>query len=261
MRVFILSTALLTKTEPLCYNEAIYCTKPRQTYPQMRKDKEKAIQLRRQGISYRKIRAELGMPMSTLSTWFKNEPWSEEIKNKLSAEVSLANKKNLQLMAQANKERWRLKHEEYRAAAVKEFGRLKNDPLFLAGVMLYWGEGDRALKNSIVRLANSDPEMIKIFNLFLIKSIGIVPEKIFVWLLLYPDLVDSVQKNFWSKTTGIATEQFKKSIYIKGRHPTKRLSYGVCTIYVSSRALKERMLKWIELHQNFLKTHSSKLEK
>ena len=227
----------------------------------MRKDKEKATQLRRQGISYKKIRAELGMPMSTLSAWFKNEPWSEEIKNKLSAEVSLANPRSLQLMAMANKERWRLKHEEYRNAAVREFQNLKDDPLFLAGIMLYWGEGAKQQKYSQVRFTNSEPEMIRIFYLFLTKLLKITPDRISAWLLLYPDLVASVQRNFWSKTTGIPIEKFTRSTYIKGRHPTKRLSYGVCTISVGSRALKERILKWIELYQNFLRSHSSKLEK
>jgi len=103
--------------------------------------------------------------------------------------------------------------------------------------------------------------MIKIFNLFLTRVLEIPSEKISAWLLLYPDLVDSVQKNFWSKATGLSLDQFKKSIYIKGHHTRKRLSYGVCTIVVSSRALKERILKWLELYQDFLRTYALELEK
>jgi len=226
----------------------------------MRKDKEKAFELRRSGKSYKQINRELEIPIGTLAGWFKNESWSQDIKARLSAEVSWSNTKALKLMAKANSERWKLKHEEYRIAATREFDVLKNDPLFLAGIMLYWGEGDKVLKNCIVRLGNGEPEMIRIFNLFLTKSLKISPDKISVWLLLYPDLVDSVQKNFWSKVTGLSLGQFKKSIYIKGRHPTKRLSYGVCYIVVNSRALKERVLKWLELYQNYLKLHASKLE-
>ncbi len=231
------------------------------TYPQMRKDKEKAIQLRQLGKSYKQISNELGVPISTLAFWLKNEPWSQEIKNRLSFQVSWKNPKVLELLAQANRERWKNKHEEYRIAAIKEFPKYKSDPLFLAGIMLYWGEGEKQSKSSVVRLSNSEPEMIKIFNLFLIKVLKISPEKISVWLLLYPDLIDSVQKNFWSRAIGIPLERFKKSIYIKGRHQTKRLSYGVCTIVVNSRALKERILKWLELYQNYLQSHALSLEK
>lgn len=233
----------------------------RTTYQHMRKDKEKATELRRSGKSYKQIRNELGIAISTLAGWFKNEPWSQEIKNRLSREVSFANLRALKLLAQANRERWKIKYEEYRAAAVREFEKLKNDPLFLAGIMLYWGEGEKQQKSSQVRLGNSDPEMLKIFYLFLTKSLKIDPDKISAWLLLYPDLADSVQKNFWSKTTGISLNRFKKSIYIKGREPKKRMSYGVCTIVISSRALKERVLKWLELYQSYLRSHSFILEK
>lgn len=223
--------------------------------------KEKAIELRRSGKSYKIIHREIGIPLSTLSDWFKNEEWSQEIKARLSAQVSWANSKSMELLAKANREKWKTKHEEYRSLAVKEFQKYKNNPLFLAGVMLYWGEGEKQPKSSVVRLCNSEPEMIRIFNLFLKKTLKISPDKTYAWLLLYPDLIDSVQKNFWGKATGLSIEQFKNSVYIKGRHPTKRLSYGVCTIAVNSRALKERMLKWLELYQDYLKSHAFSIEK
>lgn len=227
----------------------------------MRKDKEKAFELRRKSRSYKFISRELNIPLSTLAGWFKHEEWSHEIRDKLGQEASLAFPEKLKRMIAANKKRWDDLNQTYRKAATLEFDQFKNDPLFLAGIMLYWGEGEKQPKSSQVRLANSEPEMIKIFNLFLTKVLKISPERISAWLLLYPDLVDSVQKNFWSKATGLSTGQFKKSIYINGRHPTKRLSYGVCTIFVQSRALKERILKWLELYQNHLESHGLSLEK
>lgn len=227
----------------------------------MRKDKEKAVELRKTGHSYKKISRDLGIATSTLASWFHSEPWSQEIKARLSAQVSLTNAGALERMAKANRMRFEAKREEYRVAAIREFETLKNDPLFLAGIMLYWGEGEKQQKSGVVRLGNSEPEMIRIYNLFLTKALKISPEKISAWLLLYPDLVDSVQKNFWSKATGLSLAQFKKSIYIKGRHPIKRLSYGVCTIVVCSRAFKERILKWLELYQDFLRSHAIQLEK
>ena len=227
----------------------------------MRKDKEKAFELRRQNKSYKSIGRELHIPLSTLAGWFRNELWSQDIRDKLGQEASLAFPDKLKRMVAANKKRWAYIYKSYRQEATAEFSKLKHDPLFLAGIMLYWGEGEKKSKSSLVRLANSEPEMIKIFNLFLRKTLGISSEKVYAWLLLYPDLIDSVQKNFWSKSAGLSLDQFKKSIYIKGRHPTKRLSYGVCTIFVSSRALKERMLKWIELYQDFLRSHAQSLEK
>lgn len=224
----------------------------------MRKDREQAIKLRLAGYSYKQIKTELGVPLATLSGWFKNRDWSREIKAQLASQASLANPETLKSMIRGNSERWKTKREEYRQAAIREFERMKDDPLFLAGVMLYWGEGEKQPKSSKVRLGNSEPEMIKIFYLFLTKRLNISPDKISVWLLLYPDLVEPVMKNLWSKAAGIPIDQFRKATFIKGRQPTKRLSYGVCTIVVSSRALKERMLKWLELYGDFLKTQATK---
>jgi len=97
----------------------------------MRKDKEKAILLRKQGKSYKQIREELGIATSTLAGWFKNEPWSQEIKKRLSLEISWSNPKALELLVVANKERWRIKHNEYRSAAIRELNDIKTIPFFL----------------------------------------------------------------------------------------------------------------------------------
>src|SRR3989338_6841786 len=118
----------------------------------MNKNREKATALRKQGMSYKQIREELGVPISTSAYWFKNEPWSQEIKARLSAEVSWSNPRAIEILAMANRERWKKKHEEYRVSAIKEFQKYKDNPLFLAGVMLYWGEGEKQPKSSIVRL-------------------------------------------------------------------------------------------------------------
>src|SRR3989344_800497 len=184
----------------------------------MRKDKEKAFELRRQNKSYKTISKELGIPLGTLAGWFRHELWSQDIRDKLGQEASLAFPEKLKRIVAANKKRWADLHEIYREEARNEFATLKNDPLFIAGLMLYWGEGNKMPTSSQVKLTNSDPAMIRLFCFFLKKSLLVPEERIKVWLLLYPDLVDSVQKNFWSKATGVPLTQFNKSIYIVGKH-------------------------------------------
>ncbi len=217
----------------------------------MRKDREKAFILRRLGKSYKQIRTELGIPIATLSDWFKLESWSYEIRNKLASEASLANPEKIKLMVEATKEKWQRIHKMWQQEAVKEFPRLKNNHLFIAGLMLYWGEGDKKLENGQVSLSNNDPDLIRLFYLFLTKAINTPAEKIRINLLLYPDLIDKVQKNLWSKATKIHLNRFKKSTTIQGRHPTKRNSYGVCIIRVNSRQLKEKVIKWLDLSQRY----------
>lgn len=215
----------------------------------MRKDKEKAFELRRNGKSYKEISRKLGIPTATLCCWFKNLDWSRELRNKLAADVSFSSPQKLKMMVQATKKKWASIHEQYRTEAELEFEQKKTNPLFVAGVMLYWGEGGKTLKYNKVSLSNSDPGMLKIFYKFLHKTLEIPRENIFAWLLLYPDLNDEIQKRFWSKIIGIPLQQFKKSITIVGRHPTKRLSNGVCYITVQSSKLLWKLTRWIELYQ------------
>ncbi|MBI2669856.1 MAG: hypothetical protein HYX20_01800 [Candidatus Yanofskybacteria bacterium] len=218
----------------------------------MRKDKERAFELRRSGKSYKQISRELEIPISTLAGWFKDEPWSIEIRDRLASTESLAYPEKLKRLIAIVKHKYAILHESYRKEARDEFPALKNAGLFIAGLMLYWGEGDKKVENSIVRLNNSELGMIRVFYLFLTKAMDIPSEKIRFNLLLYPDLADMPLKRLWSNATGIPLSQFRKSVYIQGRHPTRRLSYGVGNIRVGGRKYKEKLLEWIKLYEKEL---------
>ena len=213
----------------------------------MRNDRHLAVKLRRKGLSYNKISQELDIPKSTISYWFKNEAWSQEIKTDLEKRALRVAKKRLRLINKARREKWERWHNECRKKAKKEFPFLKNDPLFIAGLVIYWGEGDSKVSNSLVRVSNTDPRMMHIFTDFLLK-IGNIPHKeLRASLILYPDLNEKKCLDYWAEGTGIPVSQFIKTQVIKGRHPTKRLSYGICIVYKCNRELKEKILQWIDL--------------
>jgi hypothetical protein len=210
----------------------------------MRIDKSRAIKLRKSGKSYREIRAELGIPASTLSDWFSGEKWSETLKNYLTKKNIKRSSITIRALNNVRGNHLKELYEEAKIEALAELDFLKNHPLFVAGVMLYWGEGDKASKNGF-RVSNSDPELIKLYLLFLRRICGAELARIRASLILYPDLDQKTCENYWSKKIGLSLDNFTKSIYIKGRRPTKKLQYGVCTISFSSRFLKEKMLIWI----------------
>lgn len=218
----------------------------------MRNDRHLAIKLRKKGVSYNKISKKLGIPKSTMCYWFKDKRWSQQIKKELTRKALYVAKKRLRLINKGRREKWEKWRESHRKQAKKEFPLLKKYPLFLAGLMLYWGEGDSKLENSLVRLSNTDPEMIKIVSLFLQKVCLISKEKIKVNLILYPDLNENKCKDLWSKASGISKDKFYKTQYIYGKHPTKRSSYGICNICVASRGLKEKIFTWMKLYQQSL---------
>jgi hypothetical protein len=59
----------------------------------------------------------------------------------------------------------------------------EHDPLHVAGCMLYWAEG--AKSRNQLRLANSDPELVRFFVRFLKESMGVKPEDFCMRLNVY----------------------------------------------------------------------------
>lgn len=218
----------------------------------MRNDRHIAIKLRRAGKSYNKISKELGVPKSTLSDWFSSIGWSKTVKRELTRKANYIARKRLRLINKERRTMWEQWRERAREEARKEFPRLQRNPLFIAGIMLYWGEGDSKIENCHVRLSNTSPNMIRLFSIFLQKICHVPTEKLRAAVILYPDLNEIRCKRVWSTASGIPEKQFTKTQFIKGFHPTKRLAHGICLVYLSSRQLKEKIFVWIDLfHKQF----------
>ena len=212
----------------------------------MREDKEKAINLRKIGKSYLEIKKELGIPLSTLSEWFSGQGWSNEISVNLVKKARSSHIIRIQELNKTRGENLNKLYEEAKKEAVEDFKLLKYHPLFIAGLMVYWGEGNKSSKSNCY-IANTEPLMIMLFLQFLRHICGFTEPRIKAWILLYPDLNEKVCKEFWIKNCSLKSTDFNKSIVIKGKHKTKKVSYGVCSIGVSSAYLKCKILKWIDL--------------
>ncbi len=215
----------------------------------MRNDQDLALRLRKAGKSYKQIEKELSIPRSTLVGWFSHMAWSQKLKLDLTKKANYANHNKFRAYVKQRQAMWEAWREEAREQARREFPNLVKDPLFLAGIMLYWGEGDSKLQNGQVRLSNIHPDLIRIFTKFLVSTCGFPLEKLKAQMILYPDLDARVCQKFWSQASGIPPAQFMKTQIIKGRHPTKRLTNGVFQVNCRSRQLKEKIAIWIDLFQ------------
>lgn len=213
----------------------------------MRKDKKLAIKLRRAGKSYNQISKTLTIQKGTLSGWFKNDPVSQKVKTALNDNSNPLVARRIKNFVENNRKRWLKWRSDARQEAENEFAELSKKPLFVAGLMLYWGEGDSKMGNPL-RFTNTDPRMISLYVKFVRKVLEIPKKKLKITLVLYPDLLENTCKNFWSKITNLSKQQFYKTQFIKGRHPTKRLSNGICMITAGGgRRMKEKFAVWIDL--------------
>src|SRR3989344_5967826 len=117
-----------------------------------------------------------------------------------------------------------------------------SDKTFLRGlgVGIYWGEGLKVTRNAI-RVANTDPGIIKNFRRFLLEICGLEERKIFYSIVCFGDNDLDTVCAYWAKELGISSEKFGKIVRIpkQGKGTYKRRSeFGVCTIAVSNPKLK-----------------------
>lgn len=120
--------------------------------------------------------------------------------------------------------------------------------LFGLGIGIYWGEGTKASKHC-VRVANTDPSMLKSFIKFLRVICAVDPKKIRYSLVLFNDIDEASAVEYWSRQLSIGNTSFGKIVNIptQGKGTYKRKSqYGVCTVTVSNMKLKSWIMGQID---------------
>jgi len=212
----------------------------------MRLDKEKAFELRKQGKTYKEIIEIIHISPSTLSDWFKNQEWSKHITKSNTEKHIIRSTEHLHKMNAGRRIMLEEKYKKVEEDAEKEFEIHKNDSLFMAGLMVYAGEGDKTNRHNI-RLSNSEFYLHLVFIRFCEKFLKVERKNIKIWLLLYPDHNIEESIAVWSKKLNINKSNFHKSQVIIGKERVKKLQYGVGNSIISNTSLKKKMLKWLEL--------------
>jgi transcriptional regulator with XRE-family HTH domain len=211
--------------------------------------KNKAIYYRKKGFSYGLISTKTGVSKSTLSDWLKEIPYNpnkETIKRIGSARLKSAQKKSLARVENI---------KEMKDLATKDIGKLDKRDVFMLGLGLYWGEGNKSYNHT--RVVNSDPDII-ISSIKWFKEIcGLNNKNFTISLALYPDSDINKCLNFWSKKTGIPIKNFRKTQVDKrkDKSPKKRgkLPYGTAHLHIIANGEKKfgvelhrRIIGWIE---------------
>jgi len=134
-------------------------------------EKNKAIKLREQGLSYKEILEKIPVAKSSLSLWLKSVNLTTSQKQRLTDKKLASARRGAQKMKSI---RIALT-KKIKSKSRKEIGRLTKRELWLIGIALYWAEGSKE-KNyrsgSRTEFSNSDPYMIRIFLKWLLKIIS-----------------------------------------------------------------------------------------
>ena len=183
-------------------------------------EKEKAVTMRRKGLSYKDILAELKVSKSSLSLWLKDLPLTEDekryLKSRRDTNISHGRIKAASSFRQMRLEREKVIFKE----AKQEFVQFSSDPLFHVGVALYWAEG--AKRSNSFAFTNSDEEMIRVMLSWVESFFKIVREEIGVRLYTHKPFADEKQEEYWAKAINVPLLNFRRTVYKKSASLSKK---------------------------------------
>lgn len=211
-------------------------------------DRQKAINLRREGKTYSEIKEILKIPKSTLSGWLARTYFTEEelvrLKEKRISKRLLAIEKTR--LTKRKKRDQRI--QDQLSKQTSYWKKMTKRELELCGIFLYWGEGDKRL-NGPISVNNTDPQVMKFVNYWMLNILKIPKEKIKAILHLYSDMDIKKETLFWSRELNIPVSQFcnayiKKSKFSELTH--RGFGHGTCGLMTNNVLLKEQIIMAIK---------------
>src|SRR3990167_6827525 len=210
----------------------------------MRTDRHAALKLRLLGKSYTEISRDLGVPKSTLSSWFASLVLSTTLREQIAKRGRVLSTTALIVRNKAQTRDAQRRNSTIRKTAADRFRKITQHELFVVGLALYWAEGykrptvvdGKEPTAHVVSLTNSDPLLIRMFLRFLRECHSVPNERIRMNLRIFPHQNSGQVQRFWVQTTDIAAEKIRitkvqpRSQFTK--RPFSRLLYGVAQIRV-----------------------------
>jgi transcriptional regulator with XRE-family HTH domain len=185
----------------------------------------RARELRRQGLAYHQIVAELGVSKSTVSAWVSDMPRPD----RLSYEACC--KRQAEAVARywaAERPLREAGREAISAAAAAQIGTLNDRETLIAGAIAYWCEGVKNKpyrRHDRVNFINSDPVMIKFFLRFLDVA-GIPREQVIFRVYVHESADVGAAQRFWLDVTRAHPTQFRSPTLKRHNPRTVRKNTG-----------------------------------
>lgn len=196
--------------------------------------RDRARELRLQGMTYDRIQAELGCSKSSISLWVRDLP-KPEPRYTDEERRTLMNAGLARLRASQDEERHETKHRAREAV-----GTLSDRELFIAGVALYWAEGakDKAYsRRESLQFINSDPNVITLYLRWL-ELLEVPRERMRFRVSIHESADVTGAEQFWAELAGVPASAFQRATLKKHNPKTTRKNTaeayrGCLVIYVT----------------------------
>ncbi|MEU5093870.1 hypothetical protein [Streptomyces sp. NPDC020996] len=182
----------------------------------------RARELRLPGWTYDQIEVELGCSKSSVSLWVRDPP-KPEPRYTPEEQRALMQAGLARLRSAQDEERQRVKE-----SAAREIGELTDRELFMAGVALYWAEGQKSKSYSrreAVLFVNSDPQVIQV-HLAWLDLLGVKRERLRFRVMIHETADVAGSERYWADLVGIAPSALQPSTLKKHNPKTVRKNTG-----------------------------------
>lgn len=129
--------------------------------------------------------------------------------------------------------------------ARQDIGKLSKRDRFIAGLMLYAGEGDRTGER--VGVSNSNPQILQFVLGWLCEFLDLDRARFTVHLYLHIGRSEKRAKQFWATALYISESQIRY-VYRPMPRPSHKRNvhqFGVCSIRYHNKMAHRRLMAWI----------------
>lgn len=200
--------------------------------------------LRTKGAPIKQLAKLVGASPATIAYW------THDIR--LTAEQNAVNKlhtlPNPAQGARARHDQSSARRSKWRLEAKEHFNQLILEPLFVLGLGLYWGEGDKANPNDF-KLTNSDPALARVWLRWCSTYAPDLPIRLQLWL--HPEVPKDFAVRYWLKELQYPSSTELLCIVKKGTLTSHVGSISMGTIKIiggiGATEMRTKMGQWLEM--------------
>lgn len=217
-------------------------------------ERNKAIELRRLGYSYKDILKYVPVAKSSLSLWLNGISLTQDELELLKRRVVEQGKNGRVKSGLVNSLRKSEREKRVYEVAKTEFQENIRNKFFFVGVALYWAEG--AKKNHCFQFVNSDPDMIMLMVNWVEKFLNVSRNGLKYRLFIHRPYENERCEEFWGKIIGVPHQNFQKTIFKPTPHLVKRnpMYKGCFRVGIGGIDTLRKMIAWQKLLIKYYKT-------